>query len=158
MYTEIHSGNKFNWYSSIAIGSGKPIHGVFEKIDWSRGDYYIVSEVDLNGDNIYVKLTQKELLSVPYAFYAERSNSGIPGKSAYEIWLENGNSGSVDDFLNSLIGPKGKDCIAYFEKGGNNTPPGFCQNVEACFVYESSGPAGNDICIRNMVAMNTGSS
>lgn len=30
------------------------------------------------------------------------------GKSAYEIWLDEGHQGSVEDFLNSLIGPEGQ--------------------------------------------------
>ena len=32
---------------------------------------------------------------------------GVDGKSAYQIWLDNGNAGSVQDFLESLRGPKG---------------------------------------------------
>ena len=32
---------------------------------------------------------------------------GDPGASAYEIWLTEGNTGTVEDFLNSLKGPKG---------------------------------------------------
>lgn len=32
---------------------------------------------------------------------------GVDGKSAYQIWLDNGNAGSVSDFLESLKGPKG---------------------------------------------------
>lgn len=32
---------------------------------------------------------------------------GSMGKSAYEIWLDAGNTGTIDDFLTSLIGPKG---------------------------------------------------
>lgn len=32
---------------------------------------------------------------------------GVDGKSAYQIWLDNGNAGSVNDFLESLKGPKG---------------------------------------------------
>mgnify|MGYP003583370795 CR=1 FL=1 len=32
---------------------------------------------------------------------------GADGKSAYQIWLDAGNSGSVTDFLTSLKGPKG---------------------------------------------------
>lgn len=32
---------------------------------------------------------------------------GVDGKSAYQIWLDNGNTGSVNDFLESLKGPKG---------------------------------------------------
>lgn len=31
----------------------------------------------------------------------------IPGKSAYQIWLDNGNAGTEQDFLDSLKGPKG---------------------------------------------------
>ena len=30
----------------------------------------------------------------------------ITGKSAYEVWIEQGNSGSVDDFLHSIEGLK----------------------------------------------------
>lgn len=32
---------------------------------------------------------------------------GVDGKSAYQIWLGNGNTGSINDFLESLKGPKG---------------------------------------------------
>lgn len=32
---------------------------------------------------------------------------GVDGKSAYQIWLDNGNTGSINDFLESLKGPKG---------------------------------------------------
>lgn len=32
-----------------------------------------------------------------------------PGLSAYELWLEIGNEGSVEDFLDSLVGEKGAD-------------------------------------------------
>lgn len=32
---------------------------------------------------------------------------GKDGKSAYDLWIEAGNEGSVDDFLRSLVGPQG---------------------------------------------------
>ena len=35
--------------------------------------------------------------------------NGQDGKSAYEIWLENGNTGTEQDFLNSLHGENGQD-------------------------------------------------
>lgn len=34
---------------------------------------------------------------------------GAPGKSAYEIWLESGHSGTREDFLNSLKGQDGRN-------------------------------------------------
>lgn len=36
---------------------------------------------------------------------------GADGKSAYQIWLDEGNQGSEQDFLNSLIGEKGDQGI-----------------------------------------------
>lgn len=38
----------------------------------------------------------------------ETGARGKPGKSAYELWLENGNKGTIEDFLNSLRGKDGK--------------------------------------------------
>jgi hypothetical protein len=42
--------------------------------------------------------------------YLSRGVSGPPGPrgySAYEIWLNAGNSGTEQDFLDSLVGPQG---------------------------------------------------
>jgi hypothetical protein len=36
---------------------------------------------------------------------------GEPGHSAYQLWLDAGNDGSSDDFLNSLIGAAGADGV-----------------------------------------------
>lgn len=32
---------------------------------------------------------------------------GAPGKSTYELWLDQGNIGTIQDFLDSIIGPRG---------------------------------------------------
>lgn len=37
----------------------------------------------------------------------EKGDKGDPGDSAYQVWLDNGNSGSIDDYLNSIKGEKG---------------------------------------------------
>jgi hypothetical protein len=39
----------------------------------------------------------------------DKGDKGDPGQGAYELWLEQGNEGSKDDFLASLIGAAGKD-------------------------------------------------
>lgn len=41
-------------------------------------------------------------------FVVYNRESHAEGKSAYDIWLELGNVGSKEDFLNSLKGPKGE--------------------------------------------------
>lgn len=49
--------------------------------------------------------------------------SGSNGKSAYDIWIEQGNSGSEQDFLNSLKGEKGdKGDPGEIGSGGINVP------------------------------------
>ena len=47
---------------------------------------------------------------------------GVDGKSAYQIWLDNGNTGSEAEFLESLKGPKGADGI--IGKDGATGPKG----------------------------------
>lgn len=47
----------------------------------------------------------------------EPGKNGIDGKSAYQIWLDLGNSGTEQDFINSLKGPKGDPG----EKGADST-------------------------------------
>ena len=42
---------------------------------------------------------------------------GEDGDSAYQIWLDAGNTGDVDDFLDSLVGPKGEDGTSVQLKG-----------------------------------------
>lgn len=44
---------------------------------------------------------------------------GHDGKSAYELWLDAGNEGSVEDFLNSLIGPAGESAYESWLELGN---------------------------------------
>ena len=66
---------------------------------------------------------------------------GVDGKSAYEIWLEEGNTGTEQDFLDSLVGADGAP--------GEQGPPGangvaidFIQNTAPTGSGTSSIPAG----------------
>lgn len=52
-------------------------------------------------------------------FSAMASGGGDVGKSAYEIWLSAGNEGTVEDFLNSLIGPAGASAYQLWLELGN---------------------------------------
>ena len=52
-------------------------------------------------------------LEIPYI--GEASD----GKSAYQLWLDEGHHGTVEDFLNSLIGPSGKSTYEEWLDLGN---------------------------------------
>lgn len=57
---------------ALQVGKGTPMLGVFNEIDWASGeDYFIHTTFTLNGETVDLGATQ--LLSVPYALYAQRS-------------------------------------------------------------------------------------
>ena len=56
---------------NLIIGQGTANTGVFSELDWSLGSYYLGIELSINGDNNYVPMGTTQLLSVPYALYAE---------------------------------------------------------------------------------------
>lgn len=79
VYYEKHntSTNEFG-IVNLVIGRGTPLLGTFSAIDWSSGPKFLeVSIETLPG--IYDVLGSSELLSVPYALYAQNSGSGGGG-------------------------------------------------------------------------------
>jgi uncharacterized protein (TIGR02145 family) len=76
---------------NLQIGSQDPTE--FENIDWSDGPFYL--QVSLNG----TIMGTSELLSVPYAFYANKSGSVLWNKQGNDIYYDQGSvsigSGSI---------------------------------------------------------------
>jgi len=60
-----------NGLVSIEIGDGTPSKGTFAEIDWSRGTYFIKTEVDPSGGTSYTISGTTQVLSVPFALYAK---------------------------------------------------------------------------------------
>ncbi len=77
VYSETHNTTtNFNGLVSIMIGNGTLLSGNFNSINWGSGPYYIKTETDPTGGTNYTLISTSQLLSVPYALYAE--NSGTP--------------------------------------------------------------------------------
>ena len=68
-----------NGLVSIEIGGGTVVSGTFAAINWANGPYFIKTETDATGGSNYSITGISQLLSVPYALYAETSGSSIPG-------------------------------------------------------------------------------
>ena len=80
VYSERHTPNtNSNGLATLSIGTGSVLSGNFQNINWASGSYYIQTETDPNGGNSYSITSTQQLLSVPYALYAESSGSSIPG-------------------------------------------------------------------------------
>ena len=105
---------------SIEIGEANPTD--FNNIDWSVGSYFIKTETDPNGGTNYTITVTSQLLSVPYALYAETADSvqltteqvaelkgdtGADGASAYQLAVNGGFTGTEAEWLTSLKGDKG---------------------------------------------------
>ncbi|MBK8808513.1 MAG: hypothetical protein IPO21_18515 [Bacteroidales bacterium] len=56
---------------SLEIG----INDDFATIEWAKGPFYIKTETDINGGENYTITGTSQLLSVPYALYAEKSGT-----------------------------------------------------------------------------------
>ncbi|MEX2589387.1 MAG: hypothetical protein WD334_04220 [Chitinophagales bacterium] len=123
LYEETHniSTNQFGLFDA-EIGNGNTLSGDFTQIAWGAAQKWLKVELDPEGGSNYVTMGTTQLLSVPYALYADSANvPGVPGpagadgqdgadgESAYEVWLGLGNTGSETDFINSLEGPAGAD-------------------------------------------------
>lgn len=80
VYQETHSpmSNGFGLVN-LAIGDGKSVSGNFPTIDWGNGPYFIEVEFDPAGGTSYSVMGTSQLLSVPYALYAENTDCCITG-------------------------------------------------------------------------------
>jgi len=64
---------------TVEIGTGTAVTGSISQINWANGPFFIKTEYDPNGGSNYSVMGTTELISVPYALYANSSGSSIPG-------------------------------------------------------------------------------
>lgn len=77
---------------NLTIGSGTATSGTFSTINWGTGNYYL--GIELNTGNGYIAMGTSQLLSVPYALYANSAGntaSNLPigtniGDQLHWVW------------------------------------------------------------------------
>jgi hypothetical protein len=60
---------------SIIIGNGQAVSGKMTDVQWNKYPYYLKVELDLDGGTSYVFVGTSQLLSVPYALYANNAGA-----------------------------------------------------------------------------------
>ncbi len=96
VYVETHTKtSNANGLVSLEIGDGTFVSGSFPSINWAFGPYFIKTETDPTGGINYTISGTSQLLSVPYALYAETSGSSGSGQWNTDANGINYNAGNV---------------------------------------------------------------
>ncbi|MCQ2287071.1 MAG: hypothetical protein MJZ76_09425 [Bacteroidales bacterium] len=81
LYTEKHTTTtNAQGLASIIIGEGIKVSGSWLNLTWDNGTYYIETEIDPQGGSNYTIKSKQQIVSVPYALYAEKAGNGFSGK------------------------------------------------------------------------------
>ena len=64
---------------NVTIGEGTSTNGgssaTFQEIDWGAASHFMKVEIDVNGGSNYIHVGTSQMMSVPYALYAENANN-----------------------------------------------------------------------------------
>lgn len=150
VYVETHNTTtNINGAGSLKVGLGNVVEGSFAHINWSQGPYFIQTETDPNGGSNYSVVGVSQVLSVPYALYAENGyfykiGDLAEGGIIFSLWKdadgqEHGLVASVEDMSNaSTWGPLYEDNEAASCENGslnNGAVPG-----DLCEDYNYTDP------------------
>lgn len=85
-YEEVHEirTNAFGLFT-LVIGKGEPTTGSFNFIGWTEGNKWLQIELDENGGRNFKLMGSQQLMSVPYALYAERAGNGYQAGNGISI-------------------------------------------------------------------------
>ena len=103
LYSEEHAVST-NAYGQVAleIGNGTLDSGDFSTIDWGVNDKFLKLEVDIEGGTSYIPIGTSQMLSVPYALYANVATTaellgteGVYSTSSDTLFVVKDHSGNV---------------------------------------------------------------
>jgi hypothetical protein len=87
-YQEVHNVNTDAYGQfSVIIGNGQVATGKMTDVQWSLFPYYMKVELDLTGGTSYVFVGTSQLLSVPYALYANNAGAASVGVDSIKSLL-----------------------------------------------------------------------
>ncbi len=83
VYTERHTGQtNAQGIVALELGKGNIVSGSMSTIDWQSNTYYLKVAVDVTGGTNFILTGVSQILSVPYALFAEKAGNGFSGDYA----------------------------------------------------------------------------
>lgn len=120
VYTETHlPTSNANGLISFVIGQGTVVNGIFDQISWANGPYFIKTQADPTGGTNYTIEGISQMLSVPYALFAEKV-AGSVASNVYPptvVAIEATNIESFSATMNSIVNAEGFSSTVDFEWG-----------------------------------------
>ena len=113
--------------------------GTFSELDWSLGSYYLGIELDTGSG--YVAMGTTQLLSVPYALYAENSGNSTPTTPNLETVLAENNSANNQQIKNLQDPTEAQDAVtkAYIDAQIADAVAGLQSQIDALQAMTGSG-------------------
>ena len=73
---------------TLGIGTGTPASGKFADVAWEKGPLFLKVEIDPNGNSNFTLSGTSQLVSVPYALYADKAGNAIAYKAGKGIQIK----------------------------------------------------------------------
>ena len=114
VFKEVHTVmTNTNGLVTLQVGEGNILNGNIATIDWGEGPYFLKTETDPTGGTNYSIVGVQQLLSVPYAMYANQAGNVpafavIPTDSGYVVSITEAGGTQQTFFLRQgTPGPQG---------------------------------------------------
>jgi hypothetical protein len=82
-YAENHLVNTDGYgLFNLVVGNGTAQSGSISNIQWGSDNHYLKVAIDANGGSNYITMGTTQIMSVPYALHAKKSDNGVDRVSA----------------------------------------------------------------------------
>ena len=156
-YEEIQTvtTNEFGLYT-LQIGNGTPLNGEMNSVKWDTGNKYIKVAIDPKGGNDFVDAGTNQLLSVPYAIYADKAGIAKNTSGGDRTGAVNSAAGHVAGDANYLTKFTGLNLIGKSQLYENGINIGIGTTSPASRLHLYSNVAGVQQHLRMQNASSTG--
>jgi hypothetical protein len=80
VYSETHPvTTSSHGIANLVIGFGTPETGTFSTIEWGASTFFAEVQLDVNGGSNFISMGTQQMMSVPYALYAQTAATSLDG-------------------------------------------------------------------------------